>query len=181
MSCALTYSRPTWLAVGLGIGLVGGLICGGLWPDTPLHAVSTDRSETFAMATGPVDEDVEAVFFLDFLTGDLRAVVLGKQGNGFTNFYHFNVLQTFGVDPSKNPRFMMVTGMANLRRGPVRVQPSMAVVYVAEITTGQVAAYAIPWSRSAHAAGGIVRQPLVPLAATRFRTVAAVGAPPPAP
>ena len=56
----------------------GGLVLSGLWPQTPLHATATDRSDTFAIATGAVDDDTEAVYFLDFLTGDLRAVVLGR-------------------------------------------------------------------------------------------------------
>ena len=56
--------------------------------------------------------ETEAVYFLDFLTGNLSAVVLGRQGNGFTAFYQYNVLNDLGVDPARNPRFMMVTGMA---------------------------------------------------------------------
>ena len=63
----------------MGMGLALGLVLSGLWPHTPLHAVSTDRGETYAIATGPVDNEVEAVYFLDFLTGDLGAIVLGRQ------------------------------------------------------------------------------------------------------
>ena len=169
-------SRLVWLALGLGIGLVVGLIAVGLWPEQPVHAVATDRYETFAMATGPVDEDVEAVYFLDFLTGDLRAVVLGKQGNKFTAFYTYNVLNDLGVDPSKNPRFLMCTGIASTRRGAARMQPSLSVIYVAEITTGQVAAYAIPWSKGIYSTGQLQRMQLVPLAVTRFRATAMPGA-----
>ena len=107
-------NRLVWLA----FGLLAGLLIGGVLPNTPLHAVATDRIDTFAMATGPVDDDVEAVFFLDFLTGDLRAVVLGRQGKGFTAFYEYNaVFNDLGIDPNKTPKFMMVTGSANLRRG----------------------------------------------------------------
>ncbi len=167
----LRHNRLAWL----GIGLVGGLILGGFWPESPYHAVATDRFETFAMATGPVDEDIEAVYFLDFLTGDLRAVVLSKQGNVFHAFFTYNVINDLGVDPSKNPRYMMVTGVADLRRGGARMQPSRAVVYVAEITSGRVAAYAIPWASSAHAANQqIGPMPLLRVAVTQFRTPAAV-------
>jgi len=155
-----------WLAFGLLIGL----LIGGALPDTPLHAVSTDRIDTFAMATGPVDDDIEAVFFLDFLTGDLRAVVLGRQGNGFTAFYEYNAVFTdLGINPNKKPKFLMVTGVANLRRGGGAVQPSRAVVYVAEVTSGKMAAYAIPWSPQMYATGRVVRQALIPLAVTPFR------------
>ena len=149
----LKYSRIAWL----GIGLVGGLILGGMWPQTPLHAVATDRCRTFAMATGPVDEEVEAVYFLDFLTGDLNAVVLGRRGVMFTGFYHYpgnSLFNDLGVDPAKNPSYMM------------------------EVTTGKVGAYAIPWDRSVYATGRIMPpMPLQPLAATRFRAAAAVAPP----
>lgn len=163
-------SRFAWLA----IGLLGGILLSGLLPTTPIHAVATDRIDTFAIATGPVDAEFEAVYFLDFLTGDLRAMVLGKNAavDGFTAFFNGNVLQDLGVDPTKNPRFLMVTGMANLRRGGAQLQPSSAVVYVAEVTTGNVAAYAIPWSPPLHAANRPIMQPLVRVAVSKFRAAA---------
>lgn len=173
----LKTSWIVWLEIGLigglGAGLIGGLLLGGLWPSTPLQAVSTDRTKTFAMATGPVDEDFEAVFFLDFLTGDLNAVVLGRQGNAFTAFYQTNVINALGVDATRNPSYMMVTGMANMRGMAGQVRPSLAVVYIAEITTGKVAAYAIPWSKTAHAANRVIGpMPLQLVAGTSFRIAA---------
>ena len=165
----LKHRRLVWL----GMGLVGGLILCGVWPQTPLHAVATDRTETFAVATGFVDEGIEAVYFLDFLTGDLSAVVLGRQGRGFVALYRCNVVGDLGVDPSKNPKYMMVTGAADTRRTVGRVQLSPAVVYVAEVTTGNVAAYAVPWERALYTAGGVIgTKPLMRLAVTRFRAAA---------
>ncbi|MFZ5829556.1 MAG: hypothetical protein ACOY3P_05690 [Planctomycetota bacterium] len=156
----------------LVLGLIGGLVLGGLWPQTPLHAVSTDRLETFAIATGPVDDEVEAVYFLDFLTGELKAAVLGKQSGKFTAFFAYpSVMNDLGIDPSKNPKFLMVTGLADLKRGTTRLQPSRSVVYVAEVTTGKLAAYAIPWSPSATSNNQQIRQTLVPLDVVQFRTV----------
>ncbi len=158
-----------WLAIGLIVGFV----LSGLLPRTPIHAVATDRIDTFAIATGPVDSEFEAVYFLDFLTGDLRACVLGKNAGVFTAYFNYNVLQDLGVDPTRNPRFLMVTGMAAIRRGAARMQPSVSVVYVAEVTTGNVAAYAIPWSPTMHAANQPIMAPLVPVAVTKFRPAAA--------
>ena len=154
----------------MAIGLLGGLALSGLWPHTPLYALATDRTETFGMATGPIDVEVEAVYFLDFLTGDLRAVVLGQQPGTWTGFYHANVAADLGIDQQKNPKYMIVTGMASLRRGGgSRLQPSTAMCYVAEITTGKVAAYAVPWSPSMYKAGQPQNQSLVLVGVTRFR------------
>ncbi len=165
----LLESRFAWLAVGV----IGGFLLSGLLPHMPVHAVATDRIDTFAIATGPVDAEFEAVYFLDFLTGDLRAAVLGKNAGQFMAYFNYNVIQDLGVDPTKNPKFLMVTGMATLRRGGARLQPSLSVVYVAEVTTGNVAAYAIPWSPAVHNANRPIIESLVPVAVTKFRPAAA--------
>ncbi|MBN1394115.1 MAG: hypothetical protein JW959_03740 [Pirellulales bacterium] len=164
-----------WSAL-IVFGLMGGLIVGGLWFQTPLHATATDRIDTYGMATGAIDSDVEAVYFLDFLTGDLRAVTLGKQPGTWTGFFNANVAADLGVDPQKNPKYLMVTGFAYLRRaGGSRLQPSNAMCYVAEVTSGKVAAYSIPWSKSMYAAGQMQQQPMVLVGVTRFRPTLGVG------
>jgi hypothetical protein len=165
------YSRSRWL-VGVMVGLAVGLALSGLWPQTPLYAVATDRVETFAIATGPVDNEVEAVYFLDLLTGDLRAVVLGKQPGTWTGFFQANVAADLGLaaGQSQNMKLMMVTGMCSLRRGGgTRLQPSIAMCYVAEVTSGKVAAYAIPWSPSMYAAGQPQSWDMKLAGVTRFR------------
>jgi hypothetical protein len=156
------------LAIGIGLGAIAGLMLGGAWPQTPLHATATDRVDGFAMASGLVDENVEAVYFLDFLTGDLNAVVMGKQSGHFTGYFKANVAADLGIDSAKNPRYMMVTGTVDLRRAS-RLQYSEAAIYVAESTTGKVAVYAIPWSTGLQQGGQGGVQPLVPIATTRFR------------
>ncbi len=174
--------RMTYLAVGMAavVGVSVGLMMGGLWPQTALHAVATDRVDTYAMATGMVDEDVEAVYFLDFLTGELRALVLGRQVGGISGIYTFNVASHLGIDPGKNPRYLMVTGSLSLRRGGSRMQAGRAVVYVAEITSGKMGAYAIPWNPSLAAAGQTMNLSLVPVATYQFRGAPIVNVPVPA-
>ncbi len=53
-------------------GVVLGIALSQLLPLAPLHAVATDRQDTLAIATGEVEPGIEAVFMLDFLSGDLR-------------------------------------------------------------------------------------------------------------
>ena len=172
----LKHSRSAWLA----IGLIAGLFVGGFWPQSPLHAVATDRNDTFAMATGLLDDEVEAVFFLDFLTGDLRATVLNRLGQ-FNIFYEYNVMQDLQIAPGKNPRFLMTTGVADLQRRGGSMQFGRSVVYVAEVTTGNVAAYAVPWSTALRTSNRPMRTPLQPLNVTKFRAAAGGGAGPAAP
>ena len=167
MARAIFGSHVLWLLVGLALGLAGA----GYWPSTPLHAVATDRFDTFAIATGPVDEKAEAVFFLDFLTGDLRAAVMNQYGK-FTAFYQYNIMADLGVEQGKNPRYLMVTGMNDIRRGAARMRPGRSIVYVAEINSGACAAYAIPWSPESWSTGQLIRANMIPLDATKFRTAA---------
>jgi hypothetical protein len=149
------WKKYRWLIAAV-VGLIGGVAVCQCWPRTafeiPIRAMATDRIDTFGMATGPLDTELEAVYFLDFLTGQLSVVVVGKQG-GISGALQANVAADLRVDPQKNPKFMMVTGFANLRRAGTRLQWSTGICYVAEVTTGQVAAYAVQWSPTMYASG----------------------------
>jgi hypothetical protein len=175
----LKLRRFTWLGLSIGtvIGLMFGLMAGGIWPHTPLHATASDRTETLAIATGLVDEDVEAIYFLDLLTGELRAMVMGRQTGQFCGLFTVNVSENLGIDPGKNPHYLMVTGTVNLRRGGARYQASRAVVYVAEATSGKVGAYIIPWNPSMASSGQKIVQNLIPVAVDQFRNTPGVVVP----
>jgi hypothetical protein len=157
------------LATGIAIGLAVSM----LWPRTPLHAVATDRVENFALATGSLDDDTEALFYLDFLSGELKATALSPIVRKFFASFSTNVANDLGVDPSKNPRYLMVTGTSVFRRGAGQVQPGNSVVYVAELTTGKVAAYGVPWSQAYAISGRQIKAPLVLLDVFPMRTLSA--------
>jgi len=158
-------------AAAITAAFVLGLLVSGYWPDVPLHAVATDRTDGFAMATGYCDEQVEAVYFLDFLTGDLSAAVVSKQNGHFNAFYTYNVTGDLAVNPGRPPRYLMTTGNADLRRtGGKAASLSRSLVYVAELNSGKVAAYAIPWSSSAWNAGQTLRGDFTLLDVGRFRS-----------
>lgn len=170
---SLFQHRGVWLVAGLLLGAAAVRWLGPnqvILPLTPAHATATDRYDNFALATGPLDEDVEGVFILDFLTGDLKATVLSPQLGRFNAFYQRNIIQDLGIDPTKNPRYLMVTGVVNLRRGLGQTaRPGACAVYIAELTTGKIAAYAIPWTPQFYNAGVPVQGELIPLDITQFR------------
>ena len=165
------------LLAGLGIGLVIGMLFAGYWPNVPIHAVATDRTDGFAIATGYCDESVEAVYFLDFVTGNLSAAVVSKQNGHFNAFYTHNVVADLGINPAKPPRFLLTTGTVDLRRtGGKTTTLSRSLVYVAELQSGKVAAYAIPWSSSAWNAGQTLRGQFTLLDVGRFRNAGSAAA-----
>jgi hypothetical protein len=165
--------RCGW-GLGLAIGLVVGLTLGGFWPHTPIHASATDRVENFAIATGFVSEEIEAVFYLDYLTGNLNVAVPSRQMPRFQSFFTTNVhadlkqaLAASGVPAPQSPKYLMVTGTANLQpKG--RNYFGNTVVYVAETNTGMVLAYAVPWSREAYSADKLFQGRLIPWASRQF-------------
>jgi hypothetical protein len=153
------------------VGLALGYHLKPHWPQVPLHAVATHGGENFAVATGPVDESIEAFYVLDYLTGDLRAAVINNQVGRFLGFFDYNILQDFAAaGPIKNPEFLMVTGLADVPRGFGRQFQSRSVVYVTEVTTGQVVAYFIPWNQTLASARRVQRGTLIPLDRLNFRT-----------
>ena len=191
MSLVLWNNRWVWL----GGGLIVGLLLTGFWPDAPLHATATDRTETFAVATGPVDGETEMVIMLDFLTGDMAGRVLGPQSAKFQAFYQTNVIAALttvitqinagkgagrarkagggeAIEVPQKPRFLMVTGAVNIRRrGAAR--PGACAVYVVETTTGIVMAFGFPWAPEVISQGRVYNGQFILLDSECFRVNAA--------
>ena len=157
----------------LGLFLGGAVMAGwyGVGQGTPVHAVATHGQSNFAIATGPVEDRVEALYFLDFLTGDLRAAVVSRRTGEFVAFFERNIQQDF-ASGAKNPKYLMVTGVADLPRGRASTQIGTSLIYIAEATSGQVCAYALPFNSSLNAAGKPQRGGLELIASGSFRTTA---------
>jgi len=171
-----TKEHPYWsLVVGMGLGLlVGvGMLVGVLTtvmidngrafvrPETHLHASGSDSGDTMAIATGPIAEGVEGVFFLDFLTGDLSGWVLNRRNGRIGGLYKYNVIGDLGVVPGKKQKFLMVTGAAVMTRGGSQSRAADCIVYVADQNTGNFAAYGLAVNRSAYAAGAPQVSPMI--------------------
>ncbi|HEX4132501.1 MAG TPA: hypothetical protein VHZ24_20890 [Pirellulales bacterium] len=134
-------------AVWLAAGLAAGLAIGFFWPQAPLHAVATDRVESFAICTGMADVGHEAIFTLDFLTGDLSGAVINPTTRQFSALYKRNIMNDLKVETGKNPKFVICTGQVDLR--PIgNVQWGACCVYVAEVTTGIMGVYSFPYNPS---------------------------------
>ena len=157
--------------------VIVGVFCGGLlavcWFGVGqpqfVHATATHGESNFAIATGAADGDIEALYFLDFLTGDLRAAVVNRRNAGFAAFFERNIMDDFG-GISKNPKYLMVTGQANLPRGRGPTQLGNSLIYIAEASSGQVCAYALPFSTSLNTAGKQQRGGFELVASGTFRT-----------
>jgi hypothetical protein len=159
-------NRGVWLVVGILIGL----FVGAMAPNAPLHASATHGQDSFAVATGEVDLGLEGVFFLDMVTGELTGYVINPNSRKFTTLYKHNVLKDMGE--LKSPKFLMVTGTADLRQGPQAVRIGRSIIYIAEMNSGKFLAYAIPWIPARAATNTPTAAPFVLLDGGVFRNAA---------
>jgi hypothetical protein len=155
-------TRVVWPMAGvLAAAMVGGLLSGVVLQrfgspgdDRPLadgffrainaHASATNSQESLILATGEIDTTMEAVYTLDPLTGELRGAVLNPAKGGIAGRFSYPSVEK-DFDGVKNPKFLMVTGIADMRQGYRGVKFARSVVYVAEATSGKVMAYGVPW------------------------------------
>lgn len=84
-----------------------------------VQAMGSLADDAFAVCTVPIDGSIEGFFILDFETGDLSGAVLNQNTSKFAASYKKNVLVDLGFKPgqAKNPKFLLVSGVADLRRG----------------------------------------------------------------
>ena len=157
------------MVLGIFVGVLLTAAWIGIGQESVVHATATHGERNFAIATGPADNGIEALYFLDFLTGDLRAAVISRRTGQFTSLFERNIQADFGT-VSKNPKYLMVTGVADLPRGRASTQIGTSLIYVAEASSGQVCAYALPFNSSLNAAGKPQRGGLELIASGSFRT-----------
>jgi hypothetical protein len=168
---SLAHNRACWLVFGVLVG-VAAVVAGRLLLETPVYATATHGVDSFAIATGELDEGLEAIYFLDFLTGELKAAVLNVRNGKFLCTYAYaNIPKDLGLDQVKNPRYLMVTGTADMRRGSGPYRLGRGIVYISELNSGAVAAYAIPWDPGSYSRQIPVNGTFVPLDRIKFRDV----------
>jgi hypothetical protein len=108
-----------------------------------LKADSAASNESFAMATGPIDSDVDGLFTLDFLTGELQCTVVNKRTGQLGGLFRANVVADLGV--GQNTKYLMATGRLSLPRGGYAARVADSIVYVLDTNTGNFVAYGLPW------------------------------------
>ncbi len=158
------------LAAGLVIGLsIGGALAVGIWwgstrnqtaalapaalaplEELKLHAMASHGAETFAIATGPIDGDVEGLFTLDYLTGDLQCFVINPRFGGLGGWFRTNIASALTPEKGKKPSYVIATGGINIKSGITgNYRPAGCVCYVVDANTGEAAAFSFPWSQNA--------------------------------
>lgn len=163
----MSVNRASLKWIWLSTGLVAGICITSIWPHEPLSAATADRNEKFGLITARVTAESEAVFVIDFLTGRLTGATLQRtrQGTAFVNFYYRNLAEDFKVGASGQPYYAISSGIAAIPNSGGS-QWGNSALYVAELTSGKVGAYAIPYQITQRA---LPPQPLTPIGSFPFR------------
>jgi hypothetical protein len=142
-------SRLLWLLCGV----VGGLCLAYFWPHEELRASATDHSDKFAICTVEVAPlTPEAVFVLNFTTGELRGALLNSQTGGFTNYWIANVAQDFQITgKGDKTKYVIIPGtgfLAANNQQPSGGAVAAGVLYVGELSSGMVGCYRFHYSNT---------------------------------
>jgi len=185
-------SYRSWMSLAtgaaFGLAIAGALGLGVYWgqqtaasPALPgleelrLRAMASHGSDNFAIATGPVDEEVEGLFTLDFVTGDLQCFVINPRTVGLGGWFKANVAADLGVERGKKPHYLIATGNFTAPGAAGNQRPAASLCYVVDANTGDAVCYTFPWARSATAVGVTQVTPMIPVHKWKTRSVAIRG------
>lgn len=116
-----------------------------------LEAMGAAPGETFGIATGPIDENSEGFYVLDYLTGELQCWVPDYRTGRFYGAFKTNITADLPVDRTKDPSYLMITGAIQQRGGAGQNRVADSIVYVLDENTGNFASYTFQWNRNAAA------------------------------
>ncbi|MDP6467513.1 MAG: hypothetical protein QF918_07230 [Pirellulaceae bacterium] len=154
---ALLFGAGLSLGLCVGVGMLIGALVSQQgqsskqgFPVELLHASATDSTSTMAISTGHIADNIEGLFVLDFITGNLQCEVLNSRTGGAGGLFRHNVSLDLGVQQGKQPRYLMATGVADFRvQAGGNLRPAGCIVYVADANSGRYAAYMLPWNKAA--------------------------------
>jgi len=153
-------SKKFYLGMAVAAGIILGSLCTAITITSlvktsleislpiGVRAATATGNDNFSVATGQIDENVEGLFLLEGLTGDLTCHVISTFTGEFFARLQVNVLNDLDLGDDKNTRLLMVTGLWNYRNPTSgQLKPSDTLIYVVDSTSGNFAAYTVPWSK----------------------------------
>ena len=158
----------TGLVFVVGAAAATGVVIGGRLVNNPdsqvgqqelfnqlkLHAGTAARGKSISMATGLVDENVEGLYVLDHISGNLQCWILNSRTGGIAGIYRANVLKDLASDKTGEADYVMVTGNFFYSGGNLANNtPANSLVYVADVNTGNVVGYLLAFNRQGIARG----------------------------
>jgi len=118
-----------------------------------LEAGTASSGEKIAITTGQIDVDVEGIFILDKMTGDLFCYVVDRLNkNPLAGRFKTNISGMFGPI-NQGSDLLLSTGFIRYNRGAGVNRPAECICYVADGSSGRVVGYSLNWNKNAAQAG----------------------------
>jgi hypothetical protein len=121
-------------------------------PPIELKAGTSARTKSMSMATGLIEPNVEGLYVLDHLTGNLQCWLLNNRTGQVGGIYRASAATDLAVGGGKagKPEYMMTTGNFFFQGGlPGNDAPSQSVCYVGDASTGNVVGYGVVYNKQA--------------------------------
>jgi hypothetical protein len=139
--------------------------------DAVLHATASHGGTNVAIATGPVGDDAEGIFILDYLTGNLQCWVYYARFGQFGGKFETNIGAQLPLTKSANAEYLLVTGNMTSPQSSGNARLAPTICYVVDPKLGMFAGYTFPWNRSMESGGQIQKAPMICIGGDQFRQV----------
>lgn len=152
---ALTVGLTTGIGVFLGNRFAQDRMAENM-PPVQLHAGTAARTKSMSMATGWIDGNVEALFVLDHVTGNLQCWLLNKRTGSVGGIYRANAAADLAVGAKTGtPDYLLTTGNFLFEGGVSgNNKPSKSICYVCDANTGNVVGYNVVYNEQVINRGG---------------------------
>lgn len=119
-------------------------------PPIQLNAATGSRTKSMSMATGLVDGNVEGLWVLDHVTGNLQCWVLSPRTGQVSGIYRANVAEELAGGKIGESDYMMATGNFFFTGGKVgNINPGQSICYVGDASSGNVVGYGLVYDKQA--------------------------------
>ena len=160
IGCGLGITFCVGIAIGFGFRSIDDnqhrSAAPAITPQMILQAEAATGSEKLGLATGMADNGMEALFALDYTSGDLYCWILNPRvGPGFQAQYVANVEEALGIKKGEPADYVMITGRIDTSGVAAKgnARPGETVCYVGDGNTGRVAGFSFWYSRSRATSG----------------------------
>lgn len=160
VSTALILLAFVAVGYGLGISRTDAQWPSGLWesnanampsPGSMMDAAA--RGEAISLVTGQIEPNVEALFGLDHLTGNLFCWIVDLKSGQVGAVFSCNVRDALG-NAQGDADYAVTTGYVEFRLGRTgNERPADCVVYVGEGNSGRIACYTLVYNKQAMSNG----------------------------
>lgn len=171
---ALLIGLTTGIGVYVGNRLAQERMIANL-PPIHLQAGTAARTKSMSMATGLIDGNVEGLFVLDHMSGNLQCWLLNTKTGKVGGIYRANAAVDLAVAGKTGaPDFLMTTGNFFFSGGVSgNSEPGQSVCYVADANTGNVVGYNLIYNKQILNRGGVETGTLNLVCKGAARTVSA--------